>query len=119
MDKLDFLRQNGVDVDAGIQNMMDIETYNEILDDFYNSIDEEVLKISSFKENGDMPNYAISVHAMKSNARSFGFNKLGEMAYNHEMASKANDINFVNEHFNELISEIQSTKVIIEKYKSM
>ena len=119
MDKLNFLRQNGVDVDTGVQNMMDVETYNEILDDFYNSIDEEISKINTFKQNNDMTNYAISVHAMKSNARSFGFNKLGEMAYNHEMASKANDINFVNSHYDELINEILNTKKLIEQYKNI
>ena len=119
MDKLDFLRQNGVDVDTGIQNMMDAETYNEILDDFYNSIDDEMNKINNFKQNSDMSNYAISVYAMKSNARSFGFNKLGQLAYNHEMASKQGDINYVNENYNELVNEILNTKKIIEQYKNL
>ena len=37
--KIDFLIQNGVDANKGISNMMDIETYNEIMDDFYNCLD--------------------------------------------------------------------------------
>ena len=119
MDKIEFLKQCGVDVETGISNMMDIETYNEILDDFYNSLDEELSKIDNFKNMGDMPNYAILVHAMKSNARSFGFLTLGEIAYNHEMASKASDINYVNEHYLEFLSEVKRVKAIIEKYKSM
>lgn len=119
MDKIEFLKQCGVDVETGISNMMDIETYNEILDDFYNSLDEELSKIDNFKNMGDMPNYAILVHAMKSNARSFGFLKLGEISYNHEMASKASDINYVNEHYLEFLSEVKRVKAIIEKYKSM
>ena len=119
MDKIEFLKQCGVDVETGISNMMDIETYNEILDDFYNSLDEELSKIDNFKNMGDMSNYAILVHAMKSNARSFGFLKLGEISYNHEMASKASDINYVNEHYLEFLSEVKRVKAIIEKYKSM
>ena len=119
MDKIEFLKQCGVDVETGISNMMDIETYNEILDDFYNSLDEELSKIVNFKNMGDMSNYAILVHAMKSNARSFGFLKLGEISYNHEMASKASDINYVNEHYLEFLSEVKRVKAIIEKYKSM
>lgn len=117
--KIDFLIQNGVDANKGISNMMDIETYNEIMDDFYNSLDEELAKINNFKNMGDMPNYAILVHALKSNARSFGFDKLGEIAYAHEMKSKENDINYVNEHYKELIDEALRVKQIIQTYKSL
>ena len=117
--KIDFLIQNGVDANKGISNMMDIETYNEIMDDFYNGLDEELAKINNFKNMGDMPNYAILVHALKSNARSFGFEKLGEIAYAHEMKSKENDINYVNEHYKELIDEALRVKQIIQTYKSL
>ena len=118
-EKIEFLIQNGVDAQSGISNMMDIETYNDILNDFYESLKEELNKIENFKNQNDMPNYAILVHALKSNARSFGFNKLGEIAYNHEMASKANDINFVNEHYSDLINEANNVYDIITKYKSL
>lgn len=117
--KIDFLIQNGVDANKGISNMMDIETYNEIMDDFYNGLDKELAKINNFKNMGDMPNYAILVHALKSNARSFGFDKLGEIAYAHEMKSKENDINYVNEHYKELIDEALRVKQIIQTYKSL
>ena len=117
--KIDFLIQNGVDANKGISNMMDIETYNEIMDDFYNGLDEELAKINNFKNMGDMPNNAILVHALKSNARSFGFDKLGEIAYAHEMKSKENDINYVNEHYKELIDEALRVKQIIQTYKSL
>lgn len=118
-EKVEFLKSQGVDAETGISNMMDIETYNDILNDFYDSLKEELEKIKNFKESNDMPNYAILVHALKSNARSFGFNKLGEIAYAHEMASKANDVNYVNEHFNELILEADKVYDIITKYKSL
>ncbi len=117
--KLTFLRNMGVDADAGITNMMDIETYNEMMDEFYNSIDGELSKIDNFKNQGDMPNYAILVHAMKSNARSFGFMKLGDICYAHELASKANDMAYVNEHYPELLNAVSEVKTIIEKYKSL
>ena len=117
--KIAFLTENGVDALTGISNMMDIDTYNEIMDDFYQGIDEELQKINNFKNINDMANYSILVHALKSNARSFGFNKLGEIAYAHELASKSNDINYVNEHYNELLDEVLRVKKIIETYKSL
>ena len=117
--KIDFLIQNGVDANKGISNMMDIETYNEIMDDFYNSLDEELAKINNFKNMGDMPNYAILVHALKSNARSFGFTDLGEMAYAHELESKAGNTNYVNENYQSLVDKVNETLDIIKKYKEL
>ncbi len=117
--KIEFLKSMGVDADTGIANMMDIQTYDDIMNDFYESLPEELSKIDNFKNAGDMPNYAILVHAMKSNARSFGFMKLGEIAYAHEMASKAGDVNFVNEHYNEFLNGVKEVQDIIAKYKSL
>ena len=117
--KIAFLEQFGVDARTGISNMMDIETYDEIMGDFYESLPEELQKINNFKIQNDMPNYAILVHAMKSNARSFGFMKLGDIAYSHEMASKAGDVNYVNEHFDEFLSAANEVLRIIEEYKKL
>lgn len=116
---VEYLKSMGVDVDTAIANMIDLETYNEMLDEFYNGIEEELAKIDNFKNQGDMPNYAILVHAMKSNARSFGFMKLGEIAYSHEMASKAGDVNYVNEQYNVFLNAVKEVQDIITKYKSM
>lgn len=118
-EKIAFLESFGVDAKTGVSNMMDIETYDEIMNDFYDSLPEEISKIDQFKNQNDMANYAISVHALKSNARSFGFNKLGDLSYAHEMASKANDSNYVNEHYEELKEAINEVVEIIKKYKEL
>ena len=117
--KRNFLIQNGVDVDKGIENTMDFETYNELLLDFCDTFVEEVNKFNAYKLAGDMVNYEIIVHALKSNFRTFGFTSTGEMFYQHELASKQNDINYVNEHYNELINEVNRVYAILTKYKAM
>ncbi len=117
--KINFLKQNGVDIEKGIANMMDLETYEEILNDFYDNLPSEIEKIDNYKKINDMPNYAILVHAMKSNARSFGFNELGEIAYAHEMASKAGDVSYVETHYNELMGAIKKVQMIIQNYKAL
>ena len=43
-----------------------------------------------------MANYAILVHSLKSDSKYLGFTTLAELSYNHEMASKAGDAEFVN-----------------------
>ena len=117
--KRNFLIQNGVDVDKGIENTMDFETYDELLLDFCNTFVEEVNKFNGFKLAGDMVNYEIIVHALKSNFRTFGFISTGEMFYQHELASKQNDINYVNQHYNELINEVNRVYAILTQYKAM
>ena len=117
--KRNYLIQNGVDVDKGIENTMDFETYNELLLDFCNTFVEEVNKFNAFKLNGDMVNYEIIVHALKSNFRTLGFTSTGEMFYQHELASKQNDINYVNQHYDELINEVNRVYAILTNYKAM
>ena len=118
-EKINFLKQNNVDIEKGIENMIDLETYEDILNDFYMALPDDLVKIDNFKKISDMPNYAILVHALKSNARSFGFNELGEIAYKHEMASKAGDVNFVNVNYDNLISEANKILNIIKQYKGL
>lgn len=117
--KKNFLIQNGVDVDKGIENTMDFETYNEILLDFCDSFKEDVNKFDGFKNAGDMVNYEIIVHALKSNCRMLGFTDTGEMFYQHELASKQNDINYVNAHYEELMNEVKRVQSILDAYKVM
>ena len=117
--KLNFLKQNGVDVDKGIENTMDFETYDEILLEFCDTFPQEVNKFNAYKIAGDMVNYEVIVHALKSNCRTLGFMNTGEMFYQHELASKQNDINYVNEHYNELINEVNRVYAILTRYKAM
>ena len=117
--KKNFLIQNGVDVDKGIENTMDFETYDELLLDFVETFPAEVNKFHGFKNAGDMVNYEIIVHALKSNFRTLGFMSTGELFYQHELASKQNDINYVNMHYNELINEVNRVYAILTKYKAM
>ena len=117
--KRNFLIQNGVDVDKGIENTMDFETYDEILLDFCDTFPQDVNKFNVFKVQGDMVNYEIIVHALKSNCRTLGFMSTGEMFYQHELASKQNDINYVNQHYDELINEVNRVYRILTNYKAM
>lgn len=117
--KRNYLIQNGVDVDKGIENTMDFETYDEILLDFCETFPQEVNKFNTYKIQGDMVNYEIIVHALKSNFRTLGFTSTGEMFYQHELASKQNDINYVNQHYDELINEVNRVYAILTNYKAM
>ncbi len=117
--KLNFLKQYGVDTDAGINNTMDFETYNEVLLDFLNSFPGDLNKANSYRMNGDINNYVILVHALKSNCRTLGFMQMGEIFYQHEMAGKQNNVEFINSNFNNLITEANKVYSILMAYKNM
>ncbi len=52
-----------------------------------------------------MANYAIEVHALKSDSKYFGFTRLAELALDQEMKSKENNMFYISEHFPELEKE--------------
>ena len=111
-----YLEENGIDVQTGLELLGDMDMYNETMEDFLNEINEKYPKAKEYKEIGDMPNYAIIVHSIKSDSKYLGFTKLAELAYEHELKSKDNDIDFVNSNFTSLEEEINRIIEIIKKY---
>ncbi len=111
-----FLVNNGVNVDKSLELFGDMETYNASLQDFLNDVPEKLKNMKAYKEVSDMANYAILVHSLKSDARYFGFENLGEMAYQHEMKSKENNMFYVTDHFDELVNEANKALRIAQEY---
>ena len=113
---IEFLKNNGIDVDGGIELLGDMETYNEILEDFLNESEGRIPKINEYKNNGDMENYAILVHAMKGDSKYLGFTKLAELSLNHQLKSQDGDISYVNDNFDDLMKEVDRIIDVIKKY---
>ena len=111
----DFLIENGVDIDKSLELLNDMETYDDTLKEFYNNIDDRVNKLTNYKDN-DLANYSIEVHALKSDAKYLGFTKLSEIALDHEMKSKENDIEYIKNNYVLLIEELNKVLSIVKKY---
>lgn len=105
MKDINILINNGVDVNASLEIFGDMELYDETIVDFLKSVYTKLDELKKYKEVGDMNNYAILVHSLKSDAKYLGFTKLAELSYAHELQSKAGNYGFVLEHFDELMSE--------------
>ena len=97
MKDVNILTNNGVDVDHGIELLGDMETYNSILCDFLNDFVDRMNKIETAKNNIDM--------ALKSDSKYLGFMRLADISYQHEMASKENDLKVVTENYQAFIME--------------
>ena len=116
MKDVNILRANGINLEKSLELFGDIETYNETLGTFLNEIDDKIANIKKYKEVADMANYAILVHSLKSDAKYFGFDKLAELSYQHELESKANNIYYIYDHFDELMNETYRILNIVRKY---
>ncbi len=116
MKDVNILKNNGVNVDKSLELFGDMETYDETLETFLTEANEKINNIKKYKEIADMANYAILVHSLKSDAKYFGFDKLAELSYNHELESKANHIYYIYDHFDELMDEADRILNLVRQY---
>ena len=111
-----LLTDNGVNLEKSLELFGDIATYNDNLDEFVDGAETILNDLGKYKEIADMNNYAIKVHSLKSDAKYFGFEHLAELAYNHEMKSKENDMYYIYDNYDELIKEIKRIINLVKEY---
>ena len=116
MKSKDFLVSHGVNIDKSLELFGDMDTYNDSLKDFQADIKNKLENIDKYKQSGDMANYAILVHSLKSDSKYFGFDKLAELSLDHELKSKANDMYYVYDHYDELMDEAYKVANMVNDY---
>lgn len=116
MKDINLLTSKGVDVNHGLELLGDMDMYNSVIKEFLACYDERMKRIANYKNNSDMANYAIEVHSLKSDSKYLGFMTLADLAYKHEMASKAGDINSVVLHYDELVVEANRIIQVVKLY---
>ena len=116
MKDVSILTNNGVNVEESLELFGDIATYDETVVDFLESVDNKLEDINKYKEASDMTNYSILVHSLKSDAKYLGLTVLAEMALNHEMESKNNNINYVYNNYDALVDEANKMIAVLRNY---
>lgn len=114
----EFLTSKGVDLQKSLELFGDIQTYNDTIGDFISGAAGKTNKLKEYISANDMENYAIYVHSLKSDAKYFGFTKLAEIAYDHEIKSKAGDTYYIHEKFNDLVGVVNEAISIVKEYIS-
>lgn len=112
----EFLISKGVDLNKSLELFGDIDTYNETIGDFIVGAASKTNKLKEYMASKDMANYAVYVHSLKSDAKYFGFTKLAEIAYEHELKSKAGDTDYINTNFENLVKEVSDSVKLIREY---
>lgn len=116
MKDINILVDNGVNVQQSLELFGDMAMYDDTLVDFLESVDDKLAGIKSYKETSDMPDYAIQVHSLKSDAKYLGFTKLAELAYQHEMDSKANNVAAIYNNYDALMNEANRIIGVAKQY---
>jgi HPt (histidine-containing phosphotransfer) domain-containing protein len=102
------VKVTGIDLQKGLDNCGGSELLLEVLKDFYLSIDDKAEKIQQYKDEGDIKNYTIFVHGLKSSARTIGAMKLSDLAAMLERAGNENNAEEIDKW----------TPVLLECYRS-
>ncbi|MCR5590568.1 MAG: Hpt domain-containing protein [Lachnospiraceae bacterium] len=98
MTGFDFLNQEvGLEYCAG-----DEEIYREILEGYVEEDRREDVK--KFFEAGDLPNYRVTAHAIKSTSLTIGAEELSAKAKALEYAAADGDMDFIREHNDEMVA---------------
>ena len=118
MEKVDLLVSNNVDVHASLEIWGDMDSYNENLLEFKNSLKEKLNNLKYFKNEKDCANYAILAHSMKSESKYLGFTKEAEVFLAHELKGKENDIDYIENHYHELEETVNKIINLLDKYFS-
>ena len=116
MKDVNLLISNGVNIEKSLELFGNMTMYDDSLQDFLAEVENKLNDIKKYKEGSDMANYAILVHSLKSDAKYFGFDRLAELAYQHELESKKNNMYYVVDHYDELMKEARRIVDLVKIY---
>ncbi len=116
--KVDLLKSYHVDVDKALELWGDMDSYNESLKEFKDTLNSKLASLENYQNQGDLQNYSILVHSMKSEARYLGFMNDAEIFYDHELKSKEGNMEYIKENFNVVKETVRKIVTLLNSYFS-
>ncbi|MCR4597066.1 MAG: response regulator [Lachnospiraceae bacterium] len=92
-----------IDAQSGLKNCGSEEGYVSVLSVFHQTAGSKADEIETLFREGDIENYTIKVHALKSSARIIGAASLSEFAKDLEEAGKRNDTEYIESNTAKLL----------------
>ncbi|MBR0253274.1 MAG: response regulator [Synergistaceae bacterium] len=103
-----YARTDGLDYVEAIKNCANEAILSKTLQQFYNSIQNNLNDIKKFESEGDIKNYTIKVHALKSSARLIGASELSSQAMYLEDCGNNNDVDSIKDLTPDLLANYES-----------
>ncbi len=107
--------QDVIDTETGLRHCGDEEVYLEVMESFYETVDETIEELDTLLEDKNAGDYAIKVHSVKSTSRTIGALELGDLAAELEKAGTDNDIEFIAKKHGELKEKYLKVKEVLER----
>ncbi len=109
------LEDIGLDVSVGIKYCGDMSFYEEILKIAVDTAPDKLRTIKESIANEDYKNFTIVVHSVKSNTANIGAMELSEEARALEMAGKENDVDFILQNTDNLLTRYEEMMINISR----
>ena len=111
-----ILENFGVDINSSLELLKDMETYNSNIELFYQELEEKMNLLLNYKNKNDMEQYAILTHALKTEAKYLGFDEFSDLAYEHELNARENNIEYIASNYPKLKMESLRIYDLVKKY---
>lgn len=101
-EKLEYLEKQGINVKAAMRFADDsIEFYEQLIDIFLKEYEPKHERMQAVYQNpGD--EYKVLVHGLKNSSRYLGADELADLFFEHEKAVKAENLEYISSHYEEL-----------------
>ena len=116
---LSYLEQKGFDIKSALELLGDEDMYNETLKIFIADSSKKIEDVKKAIQSKDALSYQVVAHSIKSDSKYLGFTKLADIAYEHELKAKDNDIDFIMDNYENLINELNSVLEIVDEYEKI
>ncbi len=113
---IEYLKEHDINPEKGIELFGDMQTYNDLLEEWYQNSEGKLEKIAYYKEKMELENYALAVHSLKVDAENFGFPLLEEIASKIEEESRNHQLDSIHANYKNLEQEYNNIKSVIQDY---
>lgn len=103
-----YSRTDGLNYESAIRSCSNEAILTKTLQQFYNSIQNNLRDIEKFQSENDIKNYTIKVHALKSSARLIGADELSSQAAYLEDCGNNNDTDSIRDLTPELLTNYKA-----------
>lgn len=111
---IDTARQIGLNVDSAlVYSCGDEDFYLELLTDYAEQASDRCAELTSYLEAGNLKDYEILVHSVKSSSKTIGADDLSELAKLLESAARDSNADYVRQHHDALVSGLEELRTRI------
>lgn len=102
-----------LDLKTALSLMGSEKLLNDVIRQFYHTMEKNENKIISLWESKDIADFTIEVHSLKSTSRQIGANRLSEMAARLELAGKTSNKEYISRNIAEMLAEYDKLKEVL------